>query len=416
MSGFSRRVFGESVLCWGRETDIELLCSRIYSENAPRSLTLVHGDSGIGKTTLLRALQQRVNEPSVFCGYYEAQPGAGYDPLWLALDDLLMNHVYGIPNWQQQVRVAVTQAKASLQNPKKLQVFALEASGAIIQSIPLGKIAGPISAALGGSGVFSKLVGAMSKLAQWDQKRVEMFTSSAAADLLGDVLKILTDAYPTHRFVLLIDNVNADAQSLGASPERIRNLDTLSGFIATRFRRLTNVHLIATWKSDALARTAFERFQGYVLECGGRMEQLGPINDEAVGEWLDQAFPWFARAEGQSRRRVLELSRGLPQVISWWQEQRVEACSLHNLQELARDAINRKFTWIRGEAIRDPNRAFLFQLVSLTVSLPPESWSDLIARERAWVIEYFQSWCDRGLLTRSRGSFEFAHETRRMAV
>lgn len=59
----------EEVRCWGRGDEIEQLLEPIHDPNQPRYMTLVWGDSGIGKTTLLEEFHRRVAGGDYLAGF-----------------------------------------------------------------------------------------------------------------------------------------------------------------------------------------------------------------------------------------------------------------------------------------------------------------------------------------------------------
>ena len=73
--------------CWGREGELSSLLDSVTDSR--RSVTLVYGDSGIGKSTVLEEFAARLRSyPRTFVGYYESS-AADVDPLFHTLDDLL---------------------------------------------------------------------------------------------------------------------------------------------------------------------------------------------------------------------------------------------------------------------------------------------------------------------------------------
>ncbi len=94
-----------------------------------RSTTLLYGDSGIGKTTVLEALRDRIRTeriPDAFCGFYECEVGKDADPAIPCFRDLLDHHLAGAKEWEGELRIAIGKAVIFTRKFGKHRAIAIE--------------------------------------------------------------------------------------------------------------------------------------------------------------------------------------------------------------------------------------------------------------------------------------------------
>ena len=135
------------VLCWGRGDEISYLLRPVHEE--PRSLTLIWGDSGIGKTTLLEEFHRTVGGGDYLAGFYQCQRDTAADPLLKCLQKLLDDRVYSIEEWPQVMIEGLRRVKERLRNPRQVGRLLAGAFGAVEKAPVAGKWAQVVSKGLG---------------------------------------------------------------------------------------------------------------------------------------------------------------------------------------------------------------------------------------------------------------------------
>jgi hypothetical protein len=131
----------DETICRAREQEIGSLLSPILSR-AGRSATLLYGDSGIGKSVVLREIRRRLSARiNITAGFYECVIG-DRDPLLRALDDLL-KQTYAVHGAFDQIQAACGGLKNDPSiSPLKAFLFAiLQSAGESAGLGPLAKLA-----------------------------------------------------------------------------------------------------------------------------------------------------------------------------------------------------------------------------------------------------------------------------------
>jgi hypothetical protein len=107
--------------CWGRKAEVAKILDVI--RDSPRSALLLFGDSGIGKSTLIKEVAHMLEHKSLvpqqllaprefYVGFYEATPSDN-DPLLRSLDNLL-RQIYSVGGIPEQARIDWTKLQKSL--------------------------------------------------------------------------------------------------------------------------------------------------------------------------------------------------------------------------------------------------------------------------------------------------------------
>ena len=253
----------DDVSCWGRGDEIERLSEPI--EKRKRSITLVYGDSGIGKTTLLRELHKRLAGEGIFRGFYECQRGAGADPLLRCLNSLLRDQVYTVESWPQLVGHGIAKVKDRLRDPDKLQQLSAGALAAAGEAPIIGKFAK----------VVSKSFGAVADFAGPGIQVSKELITRLPPEVFGDVVDILLASFPDHRLVFLIDNLSADAESQSNVSGTTRATDALLSYIETDFRSTDHLHFVVSWKHIAKTGRASKNCRRHSSNTAARFTNWG---------------------------------------------------------------------------------------------------------------------------------------------
>jgi hypothetical protein len=394
---------GLSGRCYGREDELAFLRGRI---DGTRSVTLVIGDSGIGKSTLVDELRMRLAGPAVFVGAYEAQRGDGADPLVRCLASLLDRHVSGVEGWQGQVHAAVQRLWRNLKNPERLRNFFLgltRAAGELPYVKEFGKAA-------------SEAITAVTHITGVGEGLPAEWTIRLPSEVFRDVTAILLDAFPGTRLVFIIDNLSADAEALTNEPGTLRTTDGLLSFLTTHLTRSSGLHFVMTWKDVDATAPVLEKLSGQIREYGGDVLRLAPLGDDAMAALLASEFPWFVKLSSADRSRVVRLTAGLPAVAQWWSSRGIAGFDVEGLRNLAREAISRKYQSLERALRQSLHPSLLYQLVTMPKIPPVTHLAQITGGSSEQVRAVLRSWTDMRLLRREGAAYRFDHETKQLVA
>jgi AAA ATPase domain/Trypsin-like peptidase domain len=202
----SLKSFDEAGTCWAREEELNALVGRVVGSR--RSLTLLSGDSGIGKSTVLRELVARLREyPGLFIGSFECS-AADLDPLLNTLDRLLAQ-LYAIPDASANLRSACLALRedASVRQSRPFMIN-------LRRTVLLGTLAA------GGLSLFANtVIDALDWMVEDEFQGVPRALANRLPTLdmeaFQATLKILQKAFPNGQFVFVIDNLSAPGELPG---------------------------------------------------------------------------------------------------------------------------------------------------------------------------------------------------------
>jgi hypothetical protein len=302
--------------CLGRGREADHLKSVICGKppNA-KPAVLIFGDSGIGKTTLLRSLCEIIPSqyPDVLMGFYSVQ-GGETDPLLWSLDSLLKS-IYTLQNWSLQLPTAWTNLahKLSKTDLSDLRKFLTKIVGEGKSETSLGIFGNTILSVAGSVGT------AISSL---DAKIDETLLRPQDIDEFCRVLSLLIDALPDRTFVLIIDNLNAASRTA---------IEVIEAYLSQHSTAFPSVHLVFSWKRELGNVDALHHLRKRVKEYGGDIMHLEHITSrQAICDWLRSQFSWFGNLSDKERESVITQTFGLPEVIVRWTKY-----SLDNFDEKA---------------------------------------------------------------------------------
>src|SRR5260370_12074275 len=313
----------EGVSCWGRNDDLDHLATSVWTQR--KSGTLVYGDSGIGKTTLLKALVQRLrSSPDVIIGLCEAVEGDS-DPLLRCLNALLKS-VYTLDNVGKQIEIACRNARISVSGMRKFLTKALSAFG---DAPGVGLFA---KAALSTLDIVADSVLSLElKLEPGLQPRLEICN-------FRDIVGILQSAFSDKRFVFVIDNLNAPVESLTSAKHGLSSIDTIVTYLTQDFRHAAAVHLFFSWKRNLRNVSTLSDFEEKLVEYGGAIYYLEPLKSiDAVRASMQHDFRWFKHLPQSEQDAVAHLTGGLPEVVTQWRENEIREYDHSKLAKLADD-------------------------------------------------------------------------------
>ena len=211
-----------------------------------RSVTLLGGDSGIGKSTLLREVIARLTAcPDMIVGFHEA-PSSDRDPLLYALKNLL-SKVYTVDGISTQLRIACEKLKGEL-SLSGLKSFLLGVLKTVSDSPGLGLLA---KVAVG---VFEW---ASDRTASLEATLPNSLLPQLGYDAFNDIYQILHTALPDKHLVLVIDNLSASADSVTADVRGFGSLDTIHDFLSQSYPTSSRIHMLFSWKLNEHTRKAF---------------------------------------------------------------------------------------------------------------------------------------------------------------
>ena len=296
----------DEMRCWGRGDEIEYLLEPIHNSTQPRSLTLIWGDSGIGKTTLLEEFQRRVGGGDYLAGIYQCQRDTGADPLLKCLQNLLESRIYTLDEWPTLMVEGLRRVKDRLQNPLELGRLFSETLDAASKAPVVGKWVE----------VVSKGLEFVSTAAGPGTAIPSPMVERLAPEVFADIVEVLQAALPGRPLIFILDNLSAVAESQAPTAGVTTSTNALLGFVQTQFLKYRHVHFVLSWKHVATTRPSFEELRTTIRQYQGRDRQLSVISDASVSEWADHGFEWFRNASAEERVEVVTIARGLPEVVA----------------------------------------------------------------------------------------------------
>ncbi len=389
------------VRCWGRGDEISYLLRPIHDE--PRSLTLIWGDSGIGKTALLQEFHRTVGGGDYLAGFYQCQRDTGTDPLLKCLQKLIDDRVYTIDEWPQVMIEGLQRVKGRLQNPRQVGRLLGGAFGAVEKAPVVGKWAQ----------VVSKGLGAVAELAGPGISLPAEMTQRLAPEVFADVVDVLQAAFRDRPLVFILDNLSADAESQAQIAGVTHATNALLSFVDTHFLVRRNLHFVLSWKHIAKTRPSFQELRTTIRQYQGRDRELGTLSDSFVQEWAGNDFDWFREASPEQQKQAVDIAKGLPEAVSQWKELGVDSFDAPRLEEITDDVVKGRYAPLAAE-LRDEkttdDQPWLFQLSIMPGILTEHGLGQLWDCPTQVVHRFLRKWCDRALLKTEDGRYLFAHE------
>lgn len=393
--------------CKARLREIQKLIERL---NAPRSATVVFGDSSIGKTTLLKEVKRQLDAKPIFlAGFHEANT-ADPDPLMRALRDMLKSLDKTVV---PQARVVFAQARASEPSLKKAADTLISILESTEESLHLPRLAR----------VFKNLQNSFELMSP-------NFVQAPAAEEFANAVRLLRRALPSTRLVLIIDNVSAPFDSLSDS-SRGASLDTIRSALEKELKDIKNVHFIFSWKVSTNTSGQLNTFRSVIKKFNGKDSDLhlGRIEDQqALSSWIAEEFPWFAKIPRSEQQQVVKLTEGLPAVVSAWRQQNILHYDPKRLREIADDAVSGEYQELL-DALSDPSecpneeRRLVYGFSLTRHPMDAVALADMLETSPSACYNVLEKWEQRHLFRRiddkSGGdniSFDFEHETKRSVV
>lgn len=378
-------------------------------ENEPRSFTILCGDSGIGKTTVVEELERWLGA-TTFCARYECQRGDSADPLLKCLDNVLRRHVYAVENWLTLVERGLASARGRLKDPIRVANL-------------FGSVLGVIGESQVQHAAFAKVTSkAFSVVREAFDPGITVPSSlipRLAPEVFADVVEILRSAFPESKIVILLDNLSADSESLSRPAGQTSATDALVSFVGTAFKRTRGLHIVVTWKHIARTRASFEVLCEATRQYGAQTITLDPLSRDGLAEWLSSEFRWYREATEEDKLTAMEIAGGLPEVVVPWRERGVERLDFPLLTELARDVVESRYTPLTQE-LREPAaaeaRPLLFQLAIMPHIPTEKALSQLTGQSPQQIRDFLEQWRRRGLLKYSDSHYAFAHEKKQEMV
>ncbi len=393
----------EEVRCWGRGDEIEQLLEPIHDPNQPRSMTLVWGDSGIGKTTLLEEFHRRVAGGDYLAGIYQCQRDTGADPLLKCLQSLIEKRIYTLENWPDLMVEGLKDAKARLQNPVELGRLFSGTLDTIAKAPFVGKWAEVVSKGLG---VVADAAGPRTAIPAQMVERL-------APEVFADVIEVLHAALPGRPLIFVLDNLSAVAESRAPSADVTDATIALLSFLQTKFLSCRDLHFVVSWKHIAPTRPSFEELRTTIRQYQGRDLELSVISDESVSEWAAHDFEWFRNSSREEREQVVKIAGGWPEAIAEWKKQGIDRFDPRRLQQITDDSVQGRYATLEAELI-DPelakDRPRLYQLSIMPKILTEPALARLWDCAPQEVHDFLRTWSGRALLKTEDGRYLFAHE------
>ena len=401
---------GESA-CRARDAEIETLL-KPFGSGSGRSATLLFGDSGIGKSTLLREMERRLSAQDGFtAGLYECAVGDS-DPLLRALDRLL-RQIYTVAGTLDQIEIACQNLKnqLSISGLKDFLLAGLRTTGEVAGLGPLAKIA---------TQSFGWLA---DKATALDASVPSGFLPKLGIGVFRDILKILQTALPGRKLVFLLDNLSAPFESLTAEGRGSSAIDTLQTFISQDYGQARCIHFLLSWKLTPKTQKVFDELETALQEYGGRVIQLGPMTKEGVAAWMTDDFSWFAGLDEAERQRVVNMSGGLPQIVAGWRESGMQSGQVEELQDVADSVRAGKYRYLARMLEQAPvrERELILAVCLVEHPLSAAELAELLRRppgaeEEQACFDSLRAWAGKHLLRQHVGSpvrFSPEHEKKR---
>jgi AAA ATPase domain len=396
----------ESVLVWGRGREIQDILRPIL-DREKRSAVLLYGDSGIGKTTVLREVKTRLIIPGVVIGYHETSQ-ADSDPLLRTLDDLL-KQIYSREGSSKQILIACEKAK-SLVSVSALKDFLLATMKAFGDSGGLGAFA---------KGVTSFVGWASDKISSLDAAVPAAFVPKLGVEAFAEILNLLRTALPNEQLVFLIDNLSAPAEGVTAEIRGFGTFDTIQAFLSQRYSRTEGVHFVFSWKLSGRTNTVFHTLSSTFREYKAVLQPLRPISEtEELSSWLRHEFAWFRELNPVQQRQIVGLTGGLPEIVVQWRESALNTYDQSELIRIAEDTRNGRFQSWRDALETAPvdEMAVIYGLSMADHSMPVSALAPMIQSAPQNCLDVLRSWEHRKLLLAQKRAgdllpaYEFDHE------
>jgi DNA-binding Lrp family transcriptional regulator/GTPase SAR1 family protein len=369
------------VQCYGRGEEIKRLNDFVQGR---RPAILVYGDSGIGKTTLLRSFCETLpsldpDNSDTLVGFYGVGGGEN-DPLLWSLDALLKT-IYTLENWRSQPPIAWSNLKAA---------FSQTEIGGFRKFLTRVSAAPHSSLAILGDSVLSIIGKLGDSVASLDAKVETMLRPQDTAEF-NRLINLLNVALPQKTLVLVIDNLNAASETAIASIEN---------YLSQRPNEEANVHLVMSWKRESANSDRLQALEYRIREYGGEFFQLQQIRQKDVLEdWLRTDLPWFGKLSSDQRKNVVALTGGLPEVIARWRKHFPNQFDEEALSESAHEVVEGKYSElvkvIAHSDVMDQKILYALALLGRPVSIQVIaahlglSYSECRKRLQAWSRDNF---------------------------
>jgi hypothetical protein len=397
--------------CWGRDDALDALLKTLHTTK--RSSTLLYGDSGIGKTTLLVELTKRIRGiDNTSVGFFES-PVAEPDPLLRTLDNLLSN-IYTLQGSKDQIRIILSQIRelptfsAVREFLHQVQLVALEWAG-------LGALAKTLLE------IEDKLIDQVKRL---DLKVPSEFRPKLGVDVFEEIVGILQKALPDRKLIFIVDNLSAGSEAAPLVDSFQVSLSTILSYLSLRFSHARNVHFVLSWKLAPATQASFELLRTQLVQYDVQFLHLSLIKDQnALTAWLTKLFSWFPNCTPNQVREILRLTRGLPQVVVRWKESDVSSCDIGLLDSLANDVMRRRYAALELELrnASEFDRRLLYILTLMQHPIDAASLGVFINQPSTQTIfEKLEDWVEKQVLRVLRPSsaayvniYDFEHEAKR---
>jgi hypothetical protein len=380
-----------------------------------RAATLVYGDSAIGKTTLLKDLNEHLwDDNDVLVGFYQT-PSGDTDPLLKCLSDLL-KRIYSFDHIEDQIAAACAKATKNF-SISGLRKFLLK----------ILKLAGHSE----GLGLFAKTaVGAFEAVADVAMSldvKIEGNDVKLGIDSFRDILAILQSALPNRKFVFVIDNLNAATGSVTSQIPEAFGFHTIETYLSSDFRESSNVYFVFSWKRDEANDLALAPFIKILREYGGKILYLRALKNEAdVDGWLRNSFVWYAGLSDVERLKIIRMSGGLPEIIVNWRDSGPSDYQESVLARIAREVREGKYSGLQERICTSSatEKKVLFSLALLNQPIPVRVLCEIVGVAYENCLQTIQKWSRTNLLlaqvevdSKEHHSFyAFDHETKRLVV
>jgi len=307
----------------GRKKEINQLFEMVNS--GQKNVTLLLGEAGIGKSSLLEAFYQRLwdqNQSSYFVGFYdqtkELRSSSLLHPFITALESLLK---WGMDT--EKFDDKLEESLKRLQNAfiKFLKEKGTEMAGAIIQDIA-EKVG--LKETLKLAKDFLKTVKA--------EKSIRMLAESYVSENKGEavysyvnILSSLAEEFNDRNFVLIFDQFESVGKaSIDFLVDSIMNMPV-------KFHVIISFRTAEVAWEDTASRKLYDYAVDLVQRQGAKVINIKGLSEEEIGEWVKYAkgidLPMVP-----DLKRIRENSSGFPMLLNEW---------INYSQELNYDEINR---------------------------------------------------------------------------
>ena len=343
-------------------------------------------------------------------GFLPVQP-SDPDPLLRCLDRLLKT-IYTRKGVKKQIRLAYKNASEqfSLVN---LRRFLANIERVVVKGSGLGLLADTVLS------IFDYLTEAASKL----DASVEL--PPLREDTFRQILNLLRGAFPTAKFVFILDNLNAPTESgKSESDSRAAGLNIIKSFLSTDFETTDNVYFCFSWTPTTENSGTFSMLRSLLSQHGGEEMYLKPIKSkDDIARWLDNDFAWFTQLSVADRHRVVSFTEGLPSVVVRWREQAINSFDPKLLDEKAREVRQSKYSQLQNQILSAPEfeRVLLYELAIVGQPLAIQSLADMNEAPYESCLKLMQKWSRENLLLvcqeaenkDQRDVYNYDHESKR---